>query len=249
LTLGLLARFSRLPDAVATNSQAAKAHHLALGYRPREFAVIPNGFDLAAFRPDPAARAGLRMELGAGAAPLVGLVGRFDPMKDIRTFCRMAGQVRAADPAVRFLLCGPGLDAANRELAGWIGEAGIGGAVLLLGERRDVARVYAALDVFVCSSRGESFANVLGEAMSCGLACVSTDAGDADLILGGCGRIAPAGDAGGLARAVLGLLALPEEERRELGRRARERVGNLFSLERAAEAFLELYARLAGRAS
>ena len=53
-----LAALSGLPQAVVTNSQAGRIMHENLGYHPRRWDIIPNGFDLEAFRPDPQQRAG-----------------------------------------------------------------------------------------------------------------------------------------------------------------------------------------------
>ncbi|MBF0625950.1 MAG: glycosyltransferase, partial [Magnetococcales bacterium] len=60
----LLARLSRWPDAVLANSQAGLEHHRGLGYAPRRWQVIPNGFDLDRLRRDPTARGRLLAELG-----------------------------------------------------------------------------------------------------------------------------------------------------------------------------------------
>ena len=65
--------------------------HEALGYDARKMVVIPNGFDLTAFAPDPQARSAVRQELGLDReALLVGLIARFDPQKDHENFIRAA---------------------------------------------------------------------------------------------------------------------------------------------------------------
>src|SRR5579864_96047 len=48
----LLARWSALPDAVIVNSLEGRRFHEALGYRPKRWVNIPNGFDTAALKPD-----------------------------------------------------------------------------------------------------------------------------------------------------------------------------------------------------
>src|SRR5262249_10390758 len=60
----VLARCSRLPDAVIVNSQVGRAYHERLGYRPRRWEYIPNGFDTGHLCPDAGARDRLRTELG-----------------------------------------------------------------------------------------------------------------------------------------------------------------------------------------
>ena len=51
ITRKACAALSRRPAAVVANSHAAVEYHKSLGYRPRRWEVIPNGFDLDAFRP------------------------------------------------------------------------------------------------------------------------------------------------------------------------------------------------------
>jgi glycosyltransferase involved in cell wall biosynthesis len=176
---------------------------------------------------------------------LVGLVGRYDPQKDHRTFLRAAGELARVRADVRFVMCGPGVDGENRELVRQIAELGIGGRCSLLGPVEDPRGVLNALDVLVCSSAfGEGFPNVLGEAMACGVPCVTTDVGDAAMIVAGSGRVVTVGDWRALAREVGALLELDPAARAELGATARARVQRDFSLPGVARRFEELYVEL-----
>jgi glycosyltransferase involved in cell wall biosynthesis len=246
-----------VPDRVVSCSERLAEMHVALGYDPERMMVIPNGFDLARFSPDPALRVQSRRLLGMEAhgqsqrSPdtdeqlLVGLVGRYDPQKDHRTFLRAAGELARARADVRFVMCGPGVDSENGELAGQIAELGLGERCRLLGPVADPRGVLNALDVLVCSSAyGEGFPNVLGEAMACGVPCVTTDVGDAAMIVADTGRVVAVGDWRALAREVDGLLELDGAARAELGGRARARVQRNFSLPGVARRFEELYVEL-----
>jgi len=113
-----------------------------------------------------------------------------------------------------------------------------------LGERADVPRLTAALDIASSSSWGEAFPNVLGEAMSCGVPCVATDAGDAALIVGGTGLIVPRGNAAALAQAWDEMLALSHDERQALGAQARARVSECFELGAISQRYAALYREL-----
>lgn len=234
------------PDRIICCSSRARTVHAALGYRDERITVIGNGFDLEAFRPNPAVRAGLRGELGlTKATPLVGLVGRFDPQKDLPTFIAAAARVHGARPDCRFLLCGTGMDAANPTLAGWLADAGLRDATALLGPRADMANVYPALDLLcLASAYGEGFPNVLGEAMACAVPAVVTDVGDSGLIVGDTGLTVTPRDPVALADALLALLAEDAAARMRRGQAARARIGEQYGLSRIAQLYGVLYQSL-----
>lgn len=243
LTVRTCAKLSRLPRGVLTNAHAAKEFHEKLGYRPKKFIVIPNGYDTAALRPDPEARTALRRELSvAEDQVLVGLAARFDPMKGHLVFARAAGEALKQAPSLRFALYGAGVDADNTPLITALRESGALPFCRLLGRRDDAPRVHAALDIAVSSSLfGEGFSNTMAESMACGVPCVGTDVGDTRRIIGDTGQVVPPNDAPALAKAVLTLAEMRPEARQALGQAARRRVEKHFSLEKVVAEYAELY--------
>ncbi len=245
----LSARLSRLLCTVAvSNSVAAMDYHEAIGYNRDHMVMIPNGFDLNLFKPDPEARTGLRRELGLGPnAPLVGMMARFHPQKGHEVFVRAAGMLHESRPDVHYVLAGDGIDAGNSTLCRWITEAGTTGVTHLLGRRSDTPFITAALDVAALSSpTGESFPNTIGEAMACAVPCVTTDIGDCRAIIGDTGIIVPVRDPHKLADGWRELLTMQQEDRFRLGRKARGRVEERFELGRVAEMYQDLYRRVLG---
>lgn len=239
------ARLSRLPSAVVTNSDAARRLHSRLGYRPRSWLVIPNGFNVERFRPDDAARQEVRQELRvAPGTVLIGLIGRFDPLKDHATFLRAAGMLHAATD-VHFVLVGRDVSLENPVLRDLVERERLQGRVHMLGERSDIPRLTAALDIATCSSYGESFPNIIGEAMSCAVPCVVTDVGDSARIVGTTGRVVPPRNPAALASAWRELVNLGVDGRRDLGQQARQRVEDLYSLDGIVQQYEALYGRLA----
>jgi len=115
------------------------------------------------------------------------------------------------------------------------------------GERTDVQRLMQAMDVFCLSSWSEAFPNVLGEAMACGVPCVATDVGDSADIIGDTGIVVPPSDTEALARGLMLMLEKPDEERRALGRAARQRVKEHYSLAAVVEEYARLYEGLCAR--
>jgi glycosyltransferase involved in cell wall biosynthesis len=223
--LALGARLSGWPKVVVSNSQAGADFHRAQGYRPRRLAVIPNGIDTARFRPDPAARAAVREELGLAPDAVVAVhAARLDPMKDHATLLAAAARV----PEIALVLVGAGTETLR-----------LPPHVRALGRRDDPERIDAAGDIVVSSSRfGEGFSNALAEGMAAGLAPVATAVGDAGLILGGLGMLVPPGDPDSLARALGTLGALAPAERAQMGAQASARVREAFSVASMAQHFL-----------
>lgn len=251
MTVAACAALSRrVPARVVFCSRHASTLYARRGFAAAKLTVIPNGFDTAAFRPDPAARAAIRREIDvAPDAPLIGLAARFDPFKDHPTFLQAAARLVRVRPDARFLLCGTKVDAGNAELTGQIAALGLTAHCRLLGTRRDMPRVYAALDVAASSSISEAFPLTLGEAMACGVPAAATNVGDSALIVGPTGRIVPPRDPAALAAAWADLLALPRAAREQLGADARRRVVELFDLGSVTRQYESLYAGLAGPAS
>jgi glycosyltransferase involved in cell wall biosynthesis len=231
LVVKACAVLSRWPDLVTANSATGLKSHLALGYHPRRAQVVANGIDIVEFQPDPTARRAVRAELGiAEDATVLAHVARVDAMKDHDSFLA----VMAALPDLSALLVGAGTEklAAARN-------------IFRLGRRCDVARLFAAADFVVSSSRfGEGFSNVLAEGMACGLPAVATDVGDAKLIVGDAGLVVPPGSPDALAAAIRTLAAEPPAGRAQRASRARARIVENFAMGLTVQRYLELYGSL-----
>lgn len=249
-TAKICARLSRpIPARIVCCSDAAARIHREMGYAGDKMVLIPNGFDVEGFRPDSDARVSARTELGIGENhPVIGLVARFDPQKDHRTFINAASILRAWFPSARFVLCGDGVTWGNQELARWVDEAGIRDCVYLLGRRDDIPRLLNAFDLATLSSVGEGFPNVVGEAMACGVPCVVTDVGDSAWIVGDTGRVVPIRDPQALAGAWFTLVGTGHSACQALGARARDRVVQQFDLGKVAGRYASLYQELAEEA-
>lgn len=238
----VLAAASSRPAIVVSNSIAGRRAHEAIGYRPRRWEIIPNGFDTEVFRPRAEAPATVRREIAVPPATrLVGMLARVHPMKDHKTFLRAAALVAAARDDVHFVLIGRDTDR-DRLLAELARSLGLESRLHLLGERSDAPRLLAALDVLVSSSYSEAFPNVIAEAMACGVPCVVTDVGDSAAIVADTGTVVPPRDPAMLAQGVLELLAMEPARLRALGLVARARVVAEYSLQRAVQRYETIYA-------
>ncbi len=236
----------RLPKAIVCVAESSRRVHAELGYATDRMIVIPNGFDIDRFKPDPAARIRIREEIGvAPDTKLAGLLARFNPQKDHRNFIEAAKRVAAVDPTVQFVLCGWDVAWDNAQLASWIDDTGIRVRFHLLGRRPDSAAINAALDISCLSSEsGEAFPMVIGEAMASGVPCAVTDIGDSALIVGGLGRVAPPRNPEALATAMLELLTLNDEARACVAAACRRHIVDHFSLAHVAQEYEKLWQRL-----
>jgi len=193
--------------------------------------VIPNGIDVERFRPDQELRRKIRGEWGVGPdQKVIGLVARFDPMKDHFTFLRAAKLLLKERSDVLFVCVGDGQGKYAHNVRRFSLELGLGDSVRWIGSRNDMEAVYNGLDILSrSSSYGESFSNVIAEAMAAGKPCVVTDVGDSGHIDGDTGIVVPPGKADELKCALDTLLKRLDSD---IGKHARERVCQLFSRER-----------------
>jgi glycosyltransferase involved in cell wall biosynthesis len=239
------ARLSKLPTAVVVNSQAGQAVHQRLGYRPRRWCLIGNGFDLNAFKPDAAAYCQVRAALGLRPGTiLIGIVGRWDPNKDYATFLAAAGILSSRRDDVQFVMVGEGLVPTNEALDQLIMRCKLQGRVHLVGRRTDVNRLTAALDIAACTSVGEGFPNVVGEAMAAGVPCVTTDVGDARQLVGDAALVVPRRDPEALATTWLKLLAMDPSALHSLGLAGRARIAQHYDLSSVIKQYESLYEEL-----
>ncbi len=243
-TIKLCARLSRwVPKRIVCCSEASRQAHAAFGYAADKMLVIPNGVDLAVLKPDPEARRITRQDLAIPTeAAVIGLVGRFHPQKDHQNFVRAAKLLVSVRSSVHFVLCGEGVTWDNGELVAWIDEAGIRENCRLLGPREDVPQLMASFDLATSSSSfGEGFANVVSEAMSCGVPCVVTDVGDSAYIVGPTGIVVPPRDAAALAGAWERMLDLDREQLVQAGLQARQRIKDHFDLPQIVDRYQTLF--------
>lgn len=243
-------KLSGLPKVIINNSLvSAVKHEELLGYRSDKREIIPNGFDTDCFAPSLEARSSLRVELGlSGDALLIGMLARYHPMKDHASFLHAAALLLKGHPQIHFVLSGEGVDRSNEELRGLIERLSIAERIHLLGERNDMNRIAAALDIVALSSAyGEGFPNVVGEAMACGVPCVVTDVGDSAFVVGATGRAVPPRNASALTSACRELVEMGAESRQELGQAARRRVLENFSIEAIAHKYETLYQQVTAK--
>jgi glycosyltransferase involved in cell wall biosynthesis len=241
---GLERVLARSTDALVAVSQAVKQDLVALGVAPAaKIRVIPLGLELAPLAGE-LPRGALRREAGiAEEAPLVGIVGRLVPIKDVPTFLAAARLVRERRPDARFAVVGDGEE--RETLEALCRSLGLGGVVRFFGWRRELGPVYGDLDVVVNASRNEGTPVALIEALAAARPVVATAVGGTPDLLGRDerGLLVPAGEPRALAQAVLESLEGSEAARRR-ARAGREHVLSRHSSERLLRDVDGLYREL-----
>ncbi|HJZ82816.1 MAG TPA: glycosyltransferase [Pyrinomonadaceae bacterium] len=229
----LQALVSGWPDLIIFNSNNGRAHHLALGFPPQRSLVIRPGVDTEEFRPDRPSGISIRRAWNiAEGTVLIGLVGRFDPMKDHQTFLKAAALLSGDVSDCRFVLVGDGPADYLANLRRAVAENRLSDRVVWAGPRGDMPAVYNALDIACSSSVSEGLPNAIAEAMACGLPCVVTDVGDSALLVGDTGIVVPPRDPQALAG---GLKECVDNLRAGLAPNPRPRIITEFNVQRLVE--------------
>ena len=236
------AKLSMIPDAVIVNSFSGKSYHEGIGYHPRKWNVIQNGFNINIFKPDPIERALIRSEMGIPQnALIIGLIARFDLMKDHMNFFEASRSLLEKHPDTHFILAGTGVERDNPEIIKLMRGIKKKEAFHLLGEKNNIPAILSSIDISSSSSYGEGFPNVIGESMACGVPCVVTDVGDSKYLVGDTGIVVPKQNPEALFMGIKSLIDAGHEYRAKLGEAARKRIIEQFSLEKCVKQYESLY--------
>lgn len=238
-TDGLCAR------TTAVSADAAERFILS-GAVPRgKSSVVANAIDDAEFVPDAERRAQMRNALGAGGKFIWLAAGRFVPEKDYPNMMSAFERVWPEIPETELWIAGEPMSNVARvgkqEYFALAARHGTMDRVQLLGLRRDMPGLLDAADGFVLSSASEGMPLVIGEAMAMEKPVVATDVGGVRELMGETGRIVPARDPAALADAMLGMMEATREQRTRIGRAARLRVVERYSMQAKAEEWEQLY--------
>ena len=233
----------RNADAIIANSARAAARlESELGGK-RKVLMVPNGVETPAPLDDER-RAEVRaaLPIPRRGAVVVLFVGRLAAQKNIPLLFEALTRFDAASRPV-LLLAGSG--PLRAELEAKAAEAGLGADAVFIGDRSDIGDVMQATDLVVLPSHDEGMSNVVLEAMAAGCAVVASDVGgNPEVIVDGeSGLLFATGDADALTER-LRALVLDERRRAAIGRKARERIANNYSVPALIERTSAIYRRV-----
>jgi sugar transferase (PEP-CTERM/EpsH1 system associated) len=174
---------------------------------------------------------------------VIGTVARLDPDKAIDLLLDAVLLVSEKTEKVKFLLVGDGV--LRSELENYTERIGLADKVIFTGARTDIAALLSIMDVYVNSSHREGISVSLLESMAAGKPVIATDVGGNPEIINdtSVGILVPANNADALAEAI-NMLLRDKNKRLQMGRNARERIINEFSIRSQSKRIESLYENL-----
>ncbi len=237
---------SRLSAGTVAISRAVA---LTVGSPNGRLRVVPQAVDTGRFHPGAADTSWRDRLSGRPDQPIVGVVGRIDPEKGIRTVVQAMAMLAGVAGRSHLAVVGaPALDdgaydAALRAEA----SALLGDRSRFVGPVDDVPAVLRSLDVLVNASTSEPFGLSVLEAQASGVPVIGTNAGGIPEFVtdGKTGLLVAPGRPGELAAALSRILDAPAL-RSQLAAAGRENAVAHHTLEARADALVEVYRAVAG---
>lgn len=208
----------RRADAVTCICEGLRADIVARGIPAEKVTVIPNAVDIEKFPLGSPPDAALKASLGLTGARVLGFIGSFYAYEGLDLLLAALPAILAQAPDVRVLLVGGGPQEAN--LKQQAKSLGIADKIVFTGRvpHSDVNRYYDLVDLLVYARHSMRLTELVTplkplEAMAQGQLFIASDVGGHKELIrdGETGVLFRAGDAGDLARKVLGMFASSEQ--------------------------------------
>lgn len=139
-------------------------------FKNEPFQVLPNAIDSDKFIADDEVRKKIRMEFDLDDKLVIGHVGRFHPQKNHDFLIDIFSEIKKKRADAELLLVGTG--PLEDEIKKKVSDIGLDECVHFLGNRKDMNRIYQAMDVFVFPSAFEGLGIVSIEAQAAGVPVV-----------------------------------------------------------------------------
>jgi len=210
----------------------------SLGIAENKTSLIPNGIDTDKFN-SKEVKADLRDGLNLDGNLVIGTVGRLVRQKG-QAYLLEAFKELAKNKDFKLLIVGDGH--LKMSLKKQVKKMGIEGEVIFAGAQKDVAAAYNTINIFVLPSIDEGLPLALLEAMSMGLAVIATKVGAVTDVINSQeeGLLVSPGNSEELKQAI-SVLIKDSKMRKQMGKKAREKVISSFSLQSCYQKYLEIY--------
>jgi glycosyltransferase involved in cell wall biosynthesis len=232
-----------IPDKIIYCSTKGLINHSKILYSRSKSVVVFNGYDETIYLRDNDQRIQLRKKYGiSNNEIIVGLVARWHPVKDHYNFINAIELVlKRNDTDIKVIMVGEGVDEVNVELVDYLKNKKLLYNFILYGMSDNVTEIYNMIDINVLSSKAEAFPNSLAESMLCGTPCVSTDVGDARVIIDRFGWICKPLDSLDLSKSIIKAIEFIRQNGKEnIGTQSREFVSEKFNTQIMLNSFVDL---------
>ena len=142
-------------------------------FRKRQFHILPNAIDSAKFVSDANIRKDIRQELGVSNHFVIGHVGRFRPEKNHKFLINVFAEIKKLKGNATLILVGTG--ESENEIKKQIQTKELENDVIFLNNRKDMYRIYQAMDVFIFPSLYEGLGIVAVEAQAAGIPIICSE--------------------------------------------------------------------------
>ena len=230
-----------IPDIITSNSQSSALDHINIGYNKNKFIIIPNGFDMTKFN-NKNTKLNIRDKLNLDYNTiLIAHIARFHPQKNHIGFIEAAYNIHIQHPNIHYVMIGSNVDYNNPILVNKIKELNLSKHIHLLGLIENINEIISNFNFFISTSFGEAFPNVIGEAMSSNVICISTDVGDCAEIIHNYGFISKDTSSKSISDSTIEALKMNKEEQLNMKLNAKKRVETNYNINLISNLYLELY--------
>ena len=171
---GILSYF--IPKKIVSCSFAGIKSHTWLGYNKNLFYLIHNGFSKKKI---------LKRSFKFSKKFTIGIFSRYHKVKNHLYLFKALNILKKKKYKFNLLLLGPNIDIQNKSLLHDIKINNIYDEVIFVKKKgiMDISKYFSNLDLYILCSKTEGFPNILGEAIISGVNVLSTDVGDAKLMV------------------------------------------------------------------
>ena len=209
----------------------------------KKSSFLKNGIDCVKFQFNSYSRALLRGSLNVKTSTKIILaIGRLVEEKDYHLMLNSFSEALKIESDLLLIIIGSGN--LHADLINYSNQLKINENVLFLGTQTNVSEWLSACDLFILTSKFESFGLVVAEAMACERVVLAVKSGEVENIIGDFGFIADSRESKELSNLILKIIRLDDSVLSEIGLQARKRIIEFYSIDKISKIWLDLYTKL-----